>query len=201
MQVGYIDDSYIMRAHIAKEGDNASRCSILCKYEIACITGDRMHKEIPKKGKLMSLMAVNDDTQDLLDLRPYLTEAEDKWILDWTVPDGNWNMEQYFCEKDTEANYIDYLDYDISSNYLKATLIGWRKDMKCFRPCSSTGMWYMAAGTDGCGMKNSILFLKNIMDSIRHRITLSCSGISGGIPNGTRVCLWFAGRICLWKGI
>ena len=125
MQIGYIDDSYIMRAYMAGEENHASQCSILCKYDVACMTGDHMHKEIKKRGKLMSLMAVNDDTQDLLDLRPYLTEEEDKYILDWTVPDGNWNVEQYFCEKDTESPYIDYLDYEISSSYLKATFRVW----------------------------------------------------------------------------
>lgn len=129
MQVGYIDDSYIMREYIAAEEDHASQCSVLCRYETACITGDHMHKAIPDHGKLMSLMAVNDDTQELLDLRPYLTEEEGKWILDWTVPEGNWNMEQYSCEKDPEAPYIDYLDYDISSNYLKGTFRAWLDSM------------------------------------------------------------------------
>ena len=125
MHVGYIDDSYIMREYIAAEEDHASQCSVLCKYDTACITGDHMHKVIPDHGKLLSLMAVNDDTQDLLDLRPYLTEEDGKWVLDWTVPEGNWNMEQYSCEKDTASPYIDYLDYDISSNYLKATFRYW----------------------------------------------------------------------------
>ena len=125
MQVGYIDDSYIMRAYIAEAENQDSRCSVLCRYETACVTGDHMHKELPEHGKLMSLMAVNDDTQELLDLRPYLTEQDGKWILDWTVPEGNWNMEQYGCEKDPESPYIDYLDYDISSNYLKGTFRFW----------------------------------------------------------------------------
>ncbi len=125
MQVGYIDDSYIMRAYIQSEDNHTSQCSVLCRYETACVTGDHMHKELPDHGKLMSLMAVNDDTQDLLDLRPYLTEEDGKWILDWTVPEGNWNMEQYCCEKDTDAPYIDYLDYETSYNYLKATFRFW----------------------------------------------------------------------------
>jgi len=129
MRVGYIDDSYIMREYVAAEENHTSQCSVLCKYDTACVTGDHMHKAIPDHGKLMSLMAVNDDTQDLLDLRPYLTEEDGKWILDWTVPEGNWNMEQYCCEKDTESPYIDYLDYDISSNYLKATFRHWLERM------------------------------------------------------------------------
>ena len=125
MQVGYIDDSYIMREYIAKEENGTSRCSILCKYETACTTGEPMHKEIRKHGKLMSLMAVNDDTQELLDLRPYLQEEDGKTYLVWTVPEGNWNIEQYECEKDPDAPYIDYMDYDISTAYLRATFRLW----------------------------------------------------------------------------
>ncbi len=125
LMVGYIDDSYIMRAYMAMEEETDSHCCVLCRKETACVTGDTMHKEMPKTGDLMSLMAVNDDTQDLLDLRPYLTVTEDKWVLDWTVPEGNWNMELYTCEKDRDDTTVDYMDYDISSAYLKATFRFW----------------------------------------------------------------------------
>ncbi len=125
LMVGYLDDSYIMREYMTTEEGASAHCSILCKTETACVTGDTMHKEMPKKGSLMSLMAVNDDTQELLDLRPYLTETDEKWVLDWTVPEGNWNMELYTCEKDREAHTVDYMDYDICSAYLKTTFRFW----------------------------------------------------------------------------
>jgi len=125
MQVGYCDDTHVMGAYLQEDNNHASRCYILCKYDVSCITGEHMQKEIPNRGILMSLMAVNDDTQELLDLRPYLKTEGDRSILDWTVPEGNWNMEQYFCERDADSPSIDLLDYDICSNYLKDTFRQW----------------------------------------------------------------------------
>jgi len=121
MQTGYIDDSYIMRTYLSKEGNDTAICYILCLYESSCMAGDSMHKKLSDKGSLMSVMAINDDTQELLDLRPYVKDG----YLDWTVPDGNWNIEQYVCQPDPDSHVINLLDYDVCFRYLKDTFRFW----------------------------------------------------------------------------
>jgi len=120
MHIGYLDDSYIMRAYLAK-GNEHIRCSILCQYATSCTAGELLHKKLECNGTVMSVMAVNDDTQEILDLRPYIKND----ILEWTVPEGNWNIEQYVCETDPEAPCIDLLDYDGCYKYLKDTFRAW----------------------------------------------------------------------------
>ncbi|MBQ7921108.1 MAG: hypothetical protein IJ325_00820, partial [Clostridia bacterium] len=121
MYTGYIDDSNIMRIYLGKEGNNSSRCTILCQYESSCTSGDTLHKKLDDSGTLLSVMGVNDDTQELMDLRQYIIDG----YLDWTVPEGNWNIEQYVCKEDPEAHIINLLDYDICFRYLKDTFRFW----------------------------------------------------------------------------
>lgn len=125
LATGYLDDTYIMRNYIAKEGNGKSRCTILCQYESSCSPGDTLHKKLETSGTLLSIMAINDDTLELLDLREYVHDG----YLDWTVPDGNWNIEQYICKIDPEATVINLLDYDVCFRYFKDTFRFWLDTM------------------------------------------------------------------------
>lgn len=111
MKLGYLDDSYVMREYIAAQ-DNAEDviCKILTKYEYSCIEGEKIKINLHRKGKLMSLVAVNDIDLTVTDLRTFAVDN----VLEWQVPDGNWNIEEYVCEPDMNAHVINTLDYDIS---------------------------------------------------------------------------------------
>ncbi len=118
MQLGYLDDTYIMRAYLSALPEQSDAvCKVLVKYDYVCTEGQTFTHKLHSPSTLMSLVAVNDDDQTIIDLRKFIKDD----MLEWTVPDGNWNIEEYVCEYDYEANYIDLMDYDISSAYLKRT--------------------------------------------------------------------------------
>lgn len=118
MKLGYLDDSYVMREYIAAQ-DNAEDviCKILTKYEYSCIEGEKIKINLHRKGKLMSLVAVNDIDLTVTDLRTFAVDN----VLEWQVPDGNWNIEEYVCEPDMNAHVINTLDYDISLKFIRTT--------------------------------------------------------------------------------
>lgn len=120
LAVGYLDDTYLMREYIAGFGDakEAVSCNVLVKYEYACTEGQSLKRRLRSPDDLMALVAVNDDDLTILDLRQYIVDDD---TIEWTVPDGNWNIEEYVCEPDPEYHYIDLMDYDICSEYLKRT--------------------------------------------------------------------------------
>ncbi len=118
LKIGYLDDIYVMQAYLSSLRDSSSAvCPILTKYEYTCVEGQVMKKKLREQGKLMSVVAVNDDDLTVVDLRPYLEDN----TIDWTVPDGNWNIEEYRCEPDLNSKAINLLDYDISMEYLRST--------------------------------------------------------------------------------
>lgn len=120
--VGYLDDTYLMRVYLAdlpKPESDHIVCNILSKYEYACTEGQSLKRKLHDPSALMSLVAVNDDDLTILDLREFINKDGD--MLEWTVPDGNWNIEEYICEPDYTSNYIDLMDYDVCEEYLKRT--------------------------------------------------------------------------------
>jgi len=118
LNLGYLDDTYIMREYLEQhDSADSLRCKILCKYETACTEGQTIKRTLRTNGTRMSLVAVNDDDLTILDIREFVKDN----VLEWTVPAGNWNIEEYMCETDPTAVYIDLLDYDICSEYLKLT--------------------------------------------------------------------------------
>jgi len=118
ISLGYLDDTYVMREYISAQTDpSAVQCRILNRYEISCTEGQKLKKTLHTDGTRMSVVAVNDDDLTILDLRKYIKDD----VLEWTVPSGNWNIEEYICEADNTAVCIDLLDYDICSDYLKST--------------------------------------------------------------------------------
>ncbi len=115
LSVGYLDDTYMMREYLREHEENV--CRILVKYTTSCTSGD--HVKIKRRAdEVMSVVAVNDDDLTIVDLRPFLGEE----FIEWDVPEGNWNVEQYVCEPDGEKHYIDLFDYDVCIDYLKHTL-------------------------------------------------------------------------------
>ncbi|MBE6725529.1 MAG: hypothetical protein E7576_10120 [Ruminococcaceae bacterium] len=118
LSLGYLDDTYVMRAYIAGLDDPASACCrILSCYEYACTEMSLFKKKLKKTGVRMSICAVNDDDLTILDLREFVRED----VLEWQVPAGNWNVNEFVCESDPESNYVDLMDYAVSAEYLKNT--------------------------------------------------------------------------------
>lgn len=120
LAVGYMDDTYLMRDYISALGDAKKNvvCNVLVKYDYACTEGQVLKRKLRVPETLMSLVAVNDDDLTILDLRQYIKDGD---TMEWTVPDGNWNIEEFVCEPDVDSNAINLMDYDISSEYLKRT--------------------------------------------------------------------------------
>lgn len=116
LSLGYLDDTYLMKEYLHKLPEHT--CCILTKYSTSCTSGDKTRIKLRASGTLMSVVAINDDDSTIIDLREFI--QEDK--IEWNVPEGNWNVEQYVCEPDHAAGYIDLFDYDISIEYLKDTL-------------------------------------------------------------------------------
>ena len=120
LSVGYMDDTYLMREYISslKDARETVVCNVLVKYDYACTEGQALKRRLRAPKNLMALVAVNDDDLTILDLRQYIKDGE---TLEWTVPDGNWNIEEFVCEPDVDSNSIDLMDYEISAEYLKRT--------------------------------------------------------------------------------
>jgi len=116
LSLGYLDDTHMMKAYISEKPESA--CRILTRYTSSCTSGDHMKIKRRGEGVLMSVVAVNDDDLTILDLREFVGDE----YIEWDVPEGNWNVEQYVCERDPDAGYIDLFDYDTSLDYLKNTL-------------------------------------------------------------------------------
>ena len=111
LAVGYMDDTYLMRDYISALGDAKKNvvCNVLVKYDYACTEGQVLKRKLRVPETLMSLVAVNDDDLTILDLRQYIKDGD---TLEWTVPDGNWNIEEFVCEPDVDSNAINLMDYE-----------------------------------------------------------------------------------------
>lgn len=118
LKLGYLDDTYLMRKYLSTTEDPVKKsCCVLTKYDYTCTEGQKINRKLHDPDMLMSIVAINDDNLSILDLRSCISDDS----IDWTVPDGNWSIEEYVCEPDADAKYINMMDYDISTEYLKAT--------------------------------------------------------------------------------
>lgn len=124
LELAYLDDTYVMREYISSLDDSSRAvCKILTKYEYSCTEGQVLKRKLHSEFKLMSLVAVNDDDLTFRDLREFVkTNENGERIIEWDVPEGNWNIEEYICEPDYNANFINILDNEVSAEYLRETL-------------------------------------------------------------------------------
>lgn len=73
----------------------ATRTQQLIRREYYCDPGETLHLKI-HDGTLMALVIYDDEHADSIDLRAYVKDG----YLDYTVPDGNWTVEEYLCTPD-----------------------------------------------------------------------------------------------------
>lgn len=94
----------------------------LRRYELACTEGEHARYRLRMSGATMSLVAYQEDTSEVIDLRDHIKGE----YLEWDTPEGNWTIHQYCCEYAEDEKYVNYLDYDacrafISLSYKRFT--------------------------------------------------------------------------------
>ena len=99
-----------------------TRSRSLIRRQYFCDPKEQLYLQL-RKGTSMSVMAYDDEHTDMIDLRPYIQED----TVSYTVPDGNWTVEEYICTQEPQygepPNYrLNILSYDHSSEYLNALL-------------------------------------------------------------------------------
>lgn len=89
----------------------------LCRRELTCTSGEHTRFKLVKEGRLMSVVAVENDTRETIDLRDYI---EDDCAV-WDTPEGNWIMQQYYVTTLPDTHYVNYLDYDACRCFINLT--------------------------------------------------------------------------------
>ena len=104
----------------AAESVAHTRTRTLIRREYFCDPKEQIYLQL-RKGTSMSVMAYDDEHADAIDLRPYIKDG----ILSYTVPDGNWIIEEYICTDEPQhgeppQHTCNILCYDSSMDFLNA---------------------------------------------------------------------------------
>lgn len=97
-----------------------TRSRSLIRRQYFCDPREQLYLQL-RPGTSMSVMAYDDEHADTIDLRPYIQDN----TISYTVPDGNWTVEEYICTPDPQygepPNYrCNILSYEHSAEYLDA---------------------------------------------------------------------------------
>ena len=97
-----------------------TRTRTLIRREYYCDPREQLYLQL-RKGTSMSVMAYDDEHTDMIDLRPYVKDG----FLSYTVPDGNWTVEEYICTDEPQhgeppIHTCNILSYDSSMDFLKS---------------------------------------------------------------------------------
>ncbi len=111
-----LEQSYFLSLPEAQA--DALRSQSLIRREYYCDPHEVLHMPL-HGGTLMSLMAYDDEHTDMMDLRDYIKDG----YLDFTVPAGNWTVEEYICTS--------------------LPLAGEERMMSCNRLSASAGMTFL----------------------------------------------------------
>lgn len=148
IKVAYMDQEIHMRRYLHELPEDISlhrRCHILQKYEFECIGGEEIKRTLYPDGELLSIVAVEADTLDTIDLREFITE--DNEIL-WSVPNGNWSVHQYVCTPDLNSARVNLFSYDASLSYITSI----------FKDISDLHSEYLSDGTLDMFIYNEVQF-------------------------------------------
>ncbi len=90
----------------------------LKRFEYECMEGSTIRRELHGEdgARLQSIVAVEVDERSVIDLREFVKDG----VLEWTVPDGNWNVEEYICLP-TGNGFVNYMSYDACLDYISLT--------------------------------------------------------------------------------
>ena len=97
-----------------------TRTRTLIRREYYCDPREQLYLQL-RKGTPMSVMAYDDEHTDMIDLRPYIKDG----FLSYTVPDGNWTVEEYLCTGEPQygeppIHTCNILSYDSCTDFLKS---------------------------------------------------------------------------------
>jgi len=111
---GAIEDA-IISSESEDFNENEIRSKVLVRREYFC--SDKEDVKMPlRQGARMSLVAVNDYTNEIIDLREFVKGN----TLEWTAPYGNWIIYEFLCVDDEERNYANVLNHKASYKYIKS---------------------------------------------------------------------------------
>ncbi|MBE6701936.1 MAG: hypothetical protein E7585_00770 [Ruminococcaceae bacterium] len=113
----YLDPAYehgVIHA-MGEIGEHALRAKLLTCREYVCEQGQTTKRRLTA-GERLSLVAFDEETCDLIDLRPFVTNG----TLLWEVPHGNYIIKEYLLSEDTDREGANYLSYEASLGYLRA---------------------------------------------------------------------------------
>ena len=99
-----------------------TRTRTLIRRQYFCDPKEQLYLQL-RKGSSMSVMAYDDEHADAMDLRPYVKDN----TISYTVPDGNWTVEEYICTDQPQygeppIHTCNILSYDHSMEFLTALL-------------------------------------------------------------------------------
>lgn len=97
-----------------------TRTRTLIRRQYFCDPKEQLYLQL-HKGTPMSVMAYDDEHTDMIDLSPYLKDG----TVSYTLPDGNWTVEEYLCTSEPQygeppIHTCNILSYDDSTDYLGA---------------------------------------------------------------------------------
>ena len=104
----------------ASEAVAHTRMRTLIRKEYYCDPKEKLYLQL-RPGTHMSVMAYDDEHSDMIDLRPHIKDG----FLSYTVPDGNWTVEEYICTDqpaygEPPNHSCNILSYDASMDFLRA---------------------------------------------------------------------------------
>lgn len=97
-----------------------TRTRTLIRRQYFCDPREQLYLPL-REGTPMSVMAYDDEHTDRIDLRPYIRDG----VIAYTVPDGNWTVEEYLCTGEPQygeppIHTCNILSYDSSMDFLKS---------------------------------------------------------------------------------
>ena len=124
MKIGFHLEPVVEQSFYMSEASAAishTRTRALTRREYFCDPGEKLYLQLHPGGTHMSVMAYDDEHTDMIDLRPYIKDD----VVSYTVPEGNWTVEEYICTDEPQygenPNYTcNILSYDHSMAFLTA---------------------------------------------------------------------------------
>ncbi len=97
-----------------------TRTRTLIRRQYFCDPREKLYLQL-RKGTSMSVMAYDDEHADMIDLRPHIKDG----CISYTVPDGNWTVEEYICTDEPQygeppIHTCNVLSFEHCMDFLKS---------------------------------------------------------------------------------
>ena len=125
-------------------GETHMHAKVLERKEYICREGENLSRPL-HEGELVSLVAYSELYGEVVDLRPFIVEGK----LCWTVPRGNWVVQEYLVLPEEECRRANYLSHEASYHYIKAVLTLFWEVLAPYVPTTVTLLAYSGIGFHG----------------------------------------------------